>query len=44
MIREDNYRMVDGRMVRDLARSTIEFRHFVPASTIAEFIPAEFRF
>ena len=41
---EENYLMVNGHMVRDLARSTIGFRHFVPASTITEFIPAEFRF
>jgi len=41
---EDNYLMANGRVVRDLARSAIGFRHFIPASTIAEFIPAEFRF
>ena len=42
---EYNYRMENGRMVRDLARNTIDIaRHFVPASTIAEFIPPEFRF
>jgi hypothetical protein len=37
--------MENGRIVRDLARNTIDIaRHFVPASTIAEFIPPEFRF
>lgn len=42
---EYNFRMENGRMVRDLARNTIDIaRHFVPASEIAEFIPAEFRF
>jgi len=42
---EYNFRMETGRIVRDLARNTIDIaRHFVPASTIAEFIPPEFRF
>jgi len=40
-----NYRMENGRMVRDLARNTMDIaRHFVPASEIAEFIPPEYRF
>jgi len=40
-----NYRMENGRLVRDLARNTINIaRHFVPASKIFEFIPLEFRF
>jgi hypothetical protein len=40
-----NYRMENGPIVRDLARSTTDIaRHFVPASTIADFIPPEFRF
>jgi hypothetical protein len=42
---EYNYRVENGRMVRDLARNTSDIaRHFVPASKIAEFIPPEFRF
>ena len=40
-----NYRLENGRFVRDLSRNTIDIaRHFVPASEIAEFIPLEFRF
>ena len=40
-----NYRIENGRLVRDLAGNTIDIaRHFVPASTIDEFIPPEFRF
>ena len=40
-----NYRIESGRLVRDLARNTIDIaRHFVPASEIAEFIPPEYRF
>jgi len=39
------YRMENGRIVRDLSRNTIDIaRHFVPASTIVEFLPPEFRF
>ena len=42
---EYNFRMENGRIVRDLAKNTIDIaRHFVPAATIAEFIPPEFRF
>jgi len=42
---EYNFRMENGRIVRDLARNTIDIaRHFVPASEIVEFIPPEFRF
>ena len=42
---EYNYRMENGRIVRDLSRYTIDIaRHFVPASTIVEFLPPEFRF
>lgn len=40
-----NYEIENGRIVRNLARNTIDIaRHFVPASEIAEFIPREFRF
>jgi hypothetical protein len=40
-----NYRIENGRLVRNLARNTSDIaRHFVPASEIAEFLPAEFRF
>ena len=40
-----NYQMENGRMIRDLARNTMDIaRHFVPASEIAEFIPPEYRF
>jgi hypothetical protein len=40
-----NYRIENGRIVRDLAKNTIVIaRHFVPASEIAEFIPPNFRF
>src|SRR5664280_1503685 len=40
-----NFRMENGRVVRDLVRNTIDIaRHFVPASEIAEFIPPEYRF
>ena len=40
-----NYRMENGRIVRDLARNTNDIaRHFVPASEITEFIPPEYRF
>jgi hypothetical protein len=40
-----NYRLENGRIIRNLARNTIDIaRHFVPASEIAEFIPPEFRF
>ena len=39
------YLMKNGRMVRDLARGSIDTaKHFVPASEIADFIPPEFRF
>jgi hypothetical protein len=42
---EYNFRRENGRIVRDLAKNTIDIaRHFVPAATIAEFIPPEFRF
>ena len=42
---EYNFRMENGRIVRDLAKNTIDIaRHFVPAATIAEFIPPELRF
>ena len=42
---EYNFRMENGRIVRDLAKNTIDIgRHFVPAAAIAEFIPPEFRF
>ena len=41
----NHYLMENGRIVRDLARSTINIaRHFVSASEITEFIPPEFRF
>jgi len=40
-----NYRVEDRRRIRDLSNSTVGVaRHFVPASVIADFIPAEFRF
>jgi hypothetical protein len=40
-----NYQIENGRLVRNLARSTIDIaRQFVPASKIAEFIPPNFRF
>lgn len=39
-----NYRMENGRLVRDLARNTVGIaRHFVSVSEIAEFIPPELR-
>ena len=42
---EYNFRMENGRIVRDLAKNTIDIaRHFVPAATIAEFVPPEFHF
>jgi Trypsin-like peptidase domain len=42
---EYNFRMENGRIVRDLAKNTVDIaRHFVPASTIVEFMPPEFRF
>jgi hypothetical protein len=42
---EYNFRMENGGIVRDLARNTIDIaRHFVPASTIVEFMPPEFPF
>ena len=42
---EYNYRVENGRIIRDLARNTVDIaRHFVPASEIAEFVPREFRF
>ena len=42
---EYNFRIENGRMVRDLARNTVDIaRHFVPASMIAEFIPPKYRF
>ena len=42
---EYNFRMENERIVRDLARNTVDIaRHFVPASTIVEFMPPEFRF
>jgi len=41
---QDNYSLHHGRMVRDLARSTADAKHFVPAAKISEFIPPEFRF
>ena len=42
---ENNFRIEKGRIVRDLARNTVDIaRHFVPASTIAEFIPPKYRF
>ena len=41
----NHYLMENGRIVRDLARSTTDIaRHFIPASEIAEFIPPEYRF
>lgn len=44
-ISEFYYLMKDGRMVRDLARGSIDTaKHFVPASEIADLIPPEFRF
>jgi hypothetical protein len=40
-----NYRIENGRIIRNLARNTIDIaRHFVPASEIAEFLPPQFRF
>jgi hypothetical protein len=40
-----HYLRENGRIVRDLARNTIDIaRHFVSASEIAEFIPPELRF
>lgn len=40
-----NFEIENGRIVRNLARNTIDIaRHFVPASEIAEFIPRKFRF
>lgn len=42
---DHSFRLADGRMVRDLSRSTVGIaRIFVPAAVIAEFIPAEYRF
>jgi hypothetical protein len=42
---EYNFRMENERIVRDLARNTVDIaRHFVPTSTIVEFMPPEFRF
>jgi len=39
-----SYRIEGGRVVRDFAGNTFDIKHFVPAATIAEFIPPEFRF
>jgi hypothetical protein len=42
---ENNYQIERGHIVRNLARNTIDIaRHFVPASEIAKFLPAKFRF
>jgi hypothetical protein len=44
-ISNHNFRVENGRSVRDLSRSTIDIaRHFVPASAIDEFMPADSRF
>jgi hypothetical protein len=40
----NSHRMENGRVVRDLAGTMVNVKHFVPAATIAEFIPPEFRF
>jgi len=39
-----SYRIESGRVVRDFAGTTVDVNHFVPAATIAEFLPPKFRF
>jgi hypothetical protein len=43
-ISDDNYRIENGHFVRDLATSTVDVKHFVPASTIRMFLPLGLRF